>query len=187
MSRPASVGLLPVALTGLVLRLAGLALTLSPASAAEPAGVMLTTAPGPAGAVQVTAVVTDAAGAPVAEVSVVFRARTTFGWLTLGERTTDQTGRARIELPGAVRTAEVRADAGEEGQVRAVVRLHQPAPAAPSVRPGRDVLAQLSPQPGFISPYPVPAQVAALAVLLGGIWTTYGYVVWLLRKIARGR
>jgi hypothetical protein len=174
-------------LTGLVLRLAGLALAPSPASAAEPAGVMLMTAPGPAGVLQAMAVVTDAAGAPVAGVSVIFRARTTFGWLTLGERTTDQTGRARIELPSAMRIAEVRADAGEEGQVSAGVRLRQPAPAAPSARPGPDVLAQVSPQPGFISPYPVPAQVAALAVLLGGIWTTYGYVVWLLRQIACGR
>ena len=55
--------------------------------------------------------------------------------------------------------------------------------APPRIRPGRDALSRLSPQPGFISPYLVPLQVALLGLILGGIWTTYGYVVWLLLRI----
>ncbi|MDR7519901.1 MAG: hypothetical protein QN123_10085 [Armatimonadota bacterium] len=57
----------------------------------------------------------------------------------------------------------------------------------PAIRPGRYVLRDLSPQPGFISPYPVPLQVVLLAVILGGIWTTYGYIVWLLSRIRGAR
>lgn len=57
----------------------------------------------------------------------------------------------------------------------------------PRVRPGREVLSALSPQPGFISPYLVPTQVMLLALVLGGIWTTYGYVAWLLSRIRSGR
>lgn len=49
------------------------------------------------------------------------------------------------------------------------------------------MLRDLSPQPGFISPYPVPLQVVLLAVILGGIWTTYGYIVWLLSRIRGAR
>lgn len=174
----------PVAgLAGLWLGLAVLALSTLPASAAEPAGVTLTTAAGPDGTWQVTAVVTDAVGAPVPEALVVFRARTAFGWLPLGARSTDATGQARIALPASVRTTEIRAEVGDDGQVRAILRAGRTSPATPRVRPGRDVLRALSPQPGVISPYPVPAQVALLAAVLGGIWATYGYVVWLLWRI----
>jgi hypothetical protein len=84
----------------------------------------------------------------------------------------------------------------------------QPARVALTAQPGRDgtvrVLATVadgrgSPvagapvtfkirQPGFISPYPVPLQVVLFGVVLGGIWTTYAYVVWtLLVRIRRER
>ncbi len=157
-----------------------------PAAAAEPARLTLQAGRGPEGAVRLTAAVLDAQGAPVVGVPVAFKARATFGWLALGEVSTDRDGRAQINLPAASRSSEVSAEAGDEGQVRATLRLDGGKPVQPRVRPGRDVLSEMSPQPGFISPYPVPMQVTILTVILGGIWTTYGYVGWLLSRIRSG-
>lgn len=81
----------------------------------------------------------------------------------------------------------VAAEAVEGKEVRAALQLGERVAVGASVRPGRNLLRRLSPQPGFISPYPVPLQVALLGLILGGIWTTYGYVVWLLLQIRRAR
>ncbi len=56
----------------------------------------------------------------------------------------------------------------------------------PATRPGRDVLRSLTPQPEFISQYPVP-QLLTLGMILGGIWTTYTYLVLLLARIRRAQ
>ncbi len=175
-----------LALGGLWLGVAMVTLA-APAASAAPARVRLETVAGREGALHLTAVVTDASGAPVAEQTVVFKARTAFGWLLVGERSTDAAGRATVDLPAGARLAEIRVEVGNDGEASATLRLRRSNLPAPQVRPGRDVLERLSPQPGFISPYPVPAQVALLAVVLGGIWTTYGYVAWLLWRIRRER
>lgn len=166
-----------------------IALAVTPAwgAAAEPARVLLQAQAAPNGTVRVTATVVDARGAAVAEVPVVIKARTTFGWLTLLEAPTRKDGTVQVTLaPGAV-PAEIAVEAGEDGTVRAAVLLGRKETVPPRIRPGRDVLRGLSPQPGFISPYPVPLQVALVGAILGGIWTTYGYVVWLLLRIRRVR
>jgi hypothetical protein len=90
-------------------------------------------------------------------------------------------------LPASSRFEEIVAEAGDAETVQAAVRLVQGQSVPPIVRPGYDVLVRLSPQPGFISPYPVPPQVFLLTVILGGIWATYGYVVSLLAQIRRAR
>lgn len=164
-----------------------LVLAVLPARAAEPAKVTVKVEPGADGAFRVTAVVVDARGAPVVDARVAFKVRTTFGWLAIAETPTDATGRTQVNLPTTVRPGEVTAEVGDEGQVRATILLGQGKPGEPAVRPGRDVLTELSPQPGFISPYLVPMQVALLGLILGGIWTTYGYVAWLLWQIRGAR
>jgi CHASE1-domain containing sensor protein len=133
-------------------------------------------------------VVADAKGAPVVGAPVVIKVRVAFGWLSIARASTDQAGRARVDLPATLRSGEVSAEAGDDGQARAAVRFGEETLRRQLVvRPGRDALSALSPQPGFISPYPVPLQVALLGLILGGIWTTYGYVVWLLSRIRGAR
>jgi len=161
----------------------GVLLFVLPAWAGEPARVTLRLEAGPDGAQWITARVTDAEGAPVPEASVVFKLRTAFGWLTLEERTTDASGQARTRLPAGTRATEIRAESGDVEGVGATLSVGAPAPESPRVRPGRDVLRALSPQPAFISPRPAPELVALLALVLGGIWATYGYVAWLLWQI----
>lgn len=162
----------------LVLLLFGL-----PAWAGEAARITLTLTSGADGAPWVTALVTDAEGTPVPEASVLFRLRTAFGWLTLEEQSTDASGQARIRLPARVWATEIRAESGDVEGVGATLSVGTLAPGSPRVRPNRDVLRALSPQPALISPGPPPQLVALLALVLGGIWATYGYVAWLLWRI----
>lgn len=161
----------------------GVLLFVVPAWAGEPSRITLKLAAGADGAQWITALVTDAEGAPVSEASVVFKLRTAFGWLSLEERTTDASGQARVRLPTGTWATEVRAESGDVEGVGATLTVGARSPGPPRIRPDRDVLRTLSPQPGFISPRPVPELVALLALLLGGIWATYGYVAWLLWQI----
>lgn len=133
----------------------------------------------------VVAVLTDESGAPQEGVSVEFRARTAFGWLPLGEATTDASGRAALVLPAGRTYPEVEVQIADP-PLRAVVSLVRRPPERPAVRPGRGVLETLSPQPGLISPYPVPP-LTLLAVLVGAIWATYGYILVLLARIRAQR
>jgi len=157
----------------------------APALGAGSMSMTLTAQTLPAGALRVTATVTGPGGAPVPDVSVLIRAKTTFGWLKVAEKATDARGQIAVDLPASSRFEEISAEAGDTETVRAAVRFERGEPAAPAVRPGYDRLARLSPQPGFISPYPVPVQVLLLGVILGGIWATYGYIVSLLVQIRR--
>lgn len=49
------------------------------------------------------------------------------------------------------------------------------------------ILGQLSPQPGLISPSPPLGLLFVLGLVLGGIWATYGYVFYQLSQIKKGR
>ncbi len=156
-------------------------------AAASPARVLLQSQAGADGTVQVTATVVDADGAPVAEVPLVFKGRTAFGWLTVHEAATDKEGRARTVLPAGRLPGEIAVEAGDEGEIHAAILIGKREAVPPSIRPGRDVLRGMSPQPGFISPYPVPLQATLFSLVLGAIWSTYGYVLWLLLRIRRER
>lgn len=161
----------------------GLAATVA---AAEPAALTLAVQVQDDGTVLVTGRVTDGKGNPASEVPVAFQVRTAFGWLFVAEVSTDRMGAASVVLPQMPRSGEISAEAGEgEKTVRAAKWIDHPALPAPASRPGADVLSGLSPQPGFISPYPVPLEVAILALVLGGVWVTYAYLVSLLVKIRR--
>ncbi len=152
----------------------------------EPARVLLRAETAPDGTLQVTAMVVDARGAPVADVPLTLKARATFGWLTFYETTTGKDGIARTTLVPGTAAGEITAEAGEDGNITAAILVGEKKTAPPRIRPGRDVLRRLSPQPGFISPYPVPLQVVLFGLILGGIWVTYGYVAWALLRIAKG-
>ncbi|HXF82609.1 MAG TPA: Ig-like domain-containing protein [bacterium] len=154
------------------------------AQGAEPARISLVQAAQTDGAVRLVATVTDRAGAPASGAAVTFLGRTAFGWLTLAEVDTDAAGTASITLSAPPRYPEVRARLGEDASVQAGLRLGAPAVRNPQRRPGREALRDLSPQPGFLSPYP-PAQILFVAVLLGGIWTTYAYLIALLLRLRR--
>lgn len=158
----------------------------SAAFAGEPTRVLLERTSTPDGATRIEATVLDEGGNPAAGVPVSFAARMTFGWLRLEEASTDDRGRAWITLSPPLRPREIVAEAqGETQTARASIALGEARPSEPAARPGREVLRALSPQPGFISPYPVPLQVTVLALILGGIWATYGVVLWLLVRIRR--
>lgn len=153
---------------------------------AEPALITLQVQATPDGTIRIVATVLDARKAPVPGTPVAFKARTTFGWLDLAEVPTDAKGSAQVTTSSTFRPVEIAAEAGEgDAVVRSAKWLGGSRPVEMTVRPGRDALSRLSPQPGFISPYPVPIQVIFLVIILGGIWTTFGYLVSLLLKIRR--
>ena len=52
---------------------------------------------------------------------------------------------------------------------------------------GEGELRTLSPQPGFISPYPPGRLLLTLIPILAGVWTTYAVVAYQLYAIARNR
>ena len=158
----------------------------STAQAGGPARISLGYAPDENGGLRITASVTDAAGARVRGVIVTFRAKTAFGWLKLAEVETGGDGEASFLLPAAQPYSEVVAQAEDVDGVRATLALPPVQRRVPEVRPGREVLRTLSPQPGLISPYP-PMQILFVAALLAGVWTTYGYVVLLLTKLRAAR
>lgn len=156
------------------------------AAAADPVGLSLAAKVQADGTVLLTATATDARQGPVPDATIRFQVKTTFGWLTVAEATTNRAGEARAVLPQVPLFGEVtaEADAGER-TLHAAKWIDRATPPAPATRPGYDVLSELSPQPGFISPYPVPLEVILLAIVLGGIWATYVYLVSVLVKIRR--
>lgn len=149
----------------------------------EPAKIVLAEETRSDGSWVLAARVSDDAGEPVEGVAVTFRARTAFGLLPLAETATDAAGIASFSLPAVppYRELQVSADAGTP--LTAGLRLQPPAPG-PARRPGRDILRAMSPQPGLLSPYP-PIQILFVVALLGAIWTTYAYLVFLLIGLRR--
>lgn len=155
-------------------------------AAAEPAALSLTVQVQDDGTVLVTGTVTDSKGNPLSGVPVTFQVKTTFGWLPVDEVNTRRDGEVTVVLPQVPRSGEIAAEAGDgEKTVHAAKWIDAPPPPVPATRPGPDVLSRLSLQPGFISPYPVPLEVAILALVLGGVWVTYAYLVSLLVRIRR--
>ncbi len=155
------------------------------AAAPAPARVLLQAQTAADGSVRVTATVLDSGGSPVRDAPVTFRARTAFGWLIVGEASTSKDGQAHVTVAPA-NAGEVSVEAGEDATARAAILVGERTVPEPQIRPGENVLRGLSPQPGLISPYPIPLQVGFLGVILGGVWATYGYVAWLLLRISQG-
>lgn len=156
------------------------------AYAAEAAQLTLAVQNQPDGTVLLTARVTDAKGVPVKGTAVTFRVKTTFGWLVVGEIPIDATGRARTVLSQVPRFGQVTAEAeAGEKTLTAAQALTPLSVPPPHIRPGTETLRELSPQPGLISPRPVPLEVVFLVIVLGGVWSTYTYVVSTLLRMGR--
>lgn len=159
-------------------------LLMAAAASAAPARISLVRDTAADGSTRIVATVTDEAGEPVEGSTISFLAKTAFGWLRLAEVETAADGTAALLLPAEVPYPEVLVQSEEDPEVRAGLLLAPGDRPAPARRPGLTVLRGLGPQPGFISPYP-PVQILFVAVILGGIWTTYAYLVSLLIRIRR--
>lgn len=159
---------------------------LATGSDAGGATLSLSAEPVPDG-IEATATVTDPQGRAVSGAEIVFLRRTTFGWLEVARMTTgaDGTVRAVLGLPrGAVHEIKAIAE-GEDYTVQRVLRLDPSVEGGPRIRPGEVALEALSPQPGFISPYPPARLLVTLLPVLLGVWITYTVVAYQLYGIAR--
>jgi len=161
-----------------------LALLITAAASAAPARISLTRDTDAGGGTRITAAVTDGSGQAVAGAPLAVLVKTAFGWLRLAEVKTGADGRAVALLPPQAPYSEVRVQSDEDPEIHAGLLLRPADRPAPARRPGPNVLRALSPQPGFLSPYP-PVQIAVVAAILGGVWTTYAYLVTLLIRIRR--
>lgn len=167
-----------------VLCLLLIALSAAAADGGQPGGLSLAEETRTDGSWLLTATVRDDTGEPVEGAAVTFLARTAFGWLPLAEAATDAAGIASFSLPTVPAYREVRAGADAGTTLSAELLLARP-PAPELVRrPGLDVLREMSHQPGLLSPYP-PIQILFVVALLGAIWTTYAYLVFLLIGLRR--
>lgn len=137
--------------------------------------------------IQVVATVTDLQGRSLPNTEVTFFRRTAFGWLQEARLTTGADGTARLILGPRGGRLDVRAVAtlGDQ-EVSKTVRLELGEAGSPRERPGEATLATLSPQPGFISPYPPVRLLLTLGPILAGVWLTYAVVVYQLYRVARG-
>lgn len=139
--------------------------------------------------IEATAVLADPQGRAVSGVTVAFLRRTTFGWLEVARLDTGAGGTARAVMalpPGLVPEIKAVAEVGDQ-TVEQLARLDLAAAREAPIRPGETTLEALSPQPGFISPYPPVRLLATLMPVLLGVWVTYAVVVYQLTAIARNR
>jgi hypothetical protein len=122
---------------------------------------------------------------PVEGACVLFFAERLLGWLALGKDVTIDDGSAAIVFPGDL-------PGGKDGTLRIKAVIESP--------PDLKSLSQISTLSGArvlvdkVDPFPRTlwgprAPVALLAtfgILLAGVWSAYGYIVFQLIKIARG-
>jgi mono/diheme cytochrome c family protein len=170
----------------------------------QPVSLSLNLAPTAGGAVIARAQAQDQDGQPVVGTVVQFRLRTALGGvLPLALATTDAQGQAEARLQlGEGRQVTLEAalegNEGQQGLASATAAAGRAAIAsAPSGQkslgpaiaytslqiPG---LLQLEPLgTGLTSPTPPVALVAFLGVLVGGVWITYGYVLYQVYRIGQ--
>lgn len=125
------------------------------------------------------AVVTDSMGMALMNAPVWFYRKTSFGRLRLGPVMTNQEGVATVVVP---------AKPGQKIEVSAIF-----AGSATLARSESSTSVDLPPSPeagrrppgGLTTPYPNPLHVLLIVVIVGGVWVTYGTVVYTLFRIKR--
>ncbi|MGE5673836.1 MAG: hypothetical protein ACM3XM_08105 [Mycobacterium leprae] len=137
----------------------------------------LTLVPKQANTAQAEATLKDASGRPLTGKEVDFTRKTTFGVLDLGTAKTSFDGTAEMPLPAyAGQTIQVTAKfAGDTGLAAATSDV---------------ATLTLQPDPiprtlGIYSELPNPWYVAALVVVVGGVWVIFALVAALIAKLKR--
>ena len=149
-----------------------------PRATGAPTLLALDLSPRDDGSVLARATLQDARGSPIADVPVIFILRTSLGGdLVLGTPTTIKNGSAVIKIPATgIESLKVTAAfEGGNGLAYAEASREITVPGVKMMHP----LAALS------EPTAPPALALALLVVLGGVWLTYGYVVYQIARIRR--
>jgi cytochrome c553 len=135
-------------------------------------------------------------GNPVSGVAIAFTRNTMFGVVELGTAKTDAAGNATFiadNLPEQSREV-IATFKGEKdrdsSEAKIAVELPATAAAAHDVDPSNVRLdidePLLPPEGGLITPNPPLLPVTLFLVVVGGVWTVYGYVVYQIYGILQG-
>ncbi|MFQ5854304.1 MAG: c-type cytochrome, partial [Anaerolineae bacterium] len=147
-------------------------------TAAVPARLSLDAAPGTDGVIIVRVALQSDDGKPIPEAPItLFRQTVMGGSLPVAEATTDSQGEAILQVAAVkdqtwvLEAAYVGSDNWGPAKAQGKVKLRGTATLPPVIS-------------GLTSPTPPPAFAAILVVVVGGVWATYGYVVYQLVRIA---
>ncbi len=166
------------------------ALSPTPSPTAVPIKTTLTIvqSPGAAGGTLLTATLVQDNGVPVGGAVLAFSRATTFGVMDLGTVKTDAKGNASLTLatvPANARQVVVAFKGGESlsaTETKIVLELPAAAPSSGNVDPRNISLSLeeplLAPEGSLITPNPPLLPAAILALVVGAVWATYGYVVY---------
>mgnify|MGYP000280096466 CR=1 FL=1 len=149
-----------------------------PRATGAPTSLTLELRPRDDGSLLARATLLDAGGGPLTNAPIVFTQRTALGGdLVLGRPTTMEDGGAVVKIP-ATGSEAIRVTAafeGGDGLAYAEAYGEITAPGQPMAH-----------QPGpLAAPTAPPALALTLLIVLGGVWTTYGFVVVQLVRIRR--
>ncbi len=150
-----------------------------PRATGAPTSLALDLAPRDDGSVLARATLKKGSGDPIGNVPVVFILRTTLGGdLVLGTPSTMDDGSTVIKIP-ATGGQELRVTAAFEGGNGLAYTEAAGTIAAPGA-------AMEHPVDALSAPTAPPALALILFVVLGGVWLTYGFVVYQILRIRRG-
>lgn len=165
------------------------ALSPTPSPTAAPIKTTLTIvqSPGAAGGTVLTAILVQDNGVPVNGAVLAFSRSTTFGVIDLGTVKTDAKGSASLSLVTLPPNARqvIAAFKGDDKLLASETKIALEPPAASlSGNPDpRNISLSveeplLAPEGSLITPNPPLLPTAILALVVGGVWATYGYVLY---------
>ena len=156
----------------------GLIKVVKPRATGIPTTIALDLSPRDDGDILARATLRTARESPLADVPVIFMVRTSLGGdLVFGAPTTMENGSAVVKIPatGGARLKVTAIYEGGSGFAYSETSGEIISPGLPMEhRPG-----------GLSAPTAPPALALALLVVLGGVWATYGFVVYQIVRIRR--